>query len=165
MLCAYCSAVCVLQCCLYTAVCALQMVGPLLTRDAEPLPADLDRFLSQQQGIGAVYVSMGTLLRQTEAELLSMARAFSELANPVLWKLNAKHMPGELCLFPQFPAPHKRLSEKSSLKRAAVLCYTSGSSCSVAWTSQCCWHKPGAMSASLLHWWFTGSGATPCLPV
>lgn len=85
------------------------MVGPLLNRDAEPLPADLDRFLRQQEDIDAVYVSLGTLLRQTEAELLSMARAFSELPNPVLWKLNAKHMPGELCLFLPIPAPREQL--------------------------------------------------------
>ena len=117
-----------------------QMVGPLLNKDAEPLPADLDRFLRQQEDIGAVYVSLGTLLRQTEAELLSMARAFSELPNPVLWKLNAKHMPGDLCLVLLFPAPCKKLCEKSSSEfdNYRAFWYTSASCCLLAWTSQCC---------------------------
>jgi len=41
----------------------MQMVGPILQEEAEPLPADLNTFLDKamSSGLGAVYVSMGTL--------------------------------------------------------------------------------------------------------
>ena len=38
----------------------LQMVGPILARDWQPLPADQQEFLddAQDRGTGAIYVSM-----------------------------------------------------------------------------------------------------------
>lgn len=73
----------------------MQVVGPILAEEAQPLPADLDKFLSQGiDGPGAVYISMGTLARLNEAELLRMAEALSALPNPVLWKLDKAHLPG-----------------------------------------------------------------------
>lgn len=75
---------------------SVQLVGPVLARDAEPVAADLHSFLSQglPQGHGAVYVSMGTLARMNHDELHSLAQALSALPNPVLWKLNPHHLPG-----------------------------------------------------------------------
>ena len=74
---------------------SLQMVGPLLTADAEPLPADLNDFLNQglHNNVGAIYVSMGTLGKLSKAEVQSFAQAFRALPNPVLWKLDA--LPGK----------------------------------------------------------------------
>ncbi len=73
----------------------LQFVGPILVQDAKPLSEDLQQFLDQgvSKGQYAVYASMGTLARLPEAELRSMAAAFSALPNPVLWKLDPKDMP------------------------------------------------------------------------
>jgi len=78
--------------------CVLQLVGPILLEEAKPLPADLSTFLDQgvSSGLGAVYVSMGTLARLSEDEVLSMAAALSALSNPVLWKLDRALLPGEL---------------------------------------------------------------------
>ncbi len=73
----------------------LQLVGPILVQDAKPMSQDLQQFLDQgvSKGQYAVYASMGTLARLPEAELRSMAAAFSALSNLVLWKLDAKDMP------------------------------------------------------------------------
>lgn len=73
------------------------MVGPILAEPAKPLPADLKGFLEQgiAQSHGALYVSMGTAARLTEAELLNLAATFADLPNPVLWKLSALDLPSE----------------------------------------------------------------------
>ncbi len=92
----------------------LQFVGPILVQDAKPLSEDLQQFLDQgvSKGQYAVYASMGTLARLPEAELRSMAAAFSALPNPVLWKLDAKDMPRGFgcimsdCLAAHLPAVH-----------------------------------------------------------
>lgn len=76
----------------------LQMVGPILLEEAQALPADLSKFLDQgvSGGMGAVYVSMGTLVRLGEDEVLSMAAALTALRHPVLWKLDRALLPGGL---------------------------------------------------------------------
>ena len=81
-----------------------QVLGPILADKAKPLPADVDSFLTQGglEGGGAVYVSMGTLARLDATELHSMAQALSGLPNPVLWKLDAAHLPGESMIDCQF---------------------------------------------------------------
>lgn len=77
-------------------LCGLQMVGPILAEPAKPLPQDLDAFLQQgiAQGLGAVYVSMGSAARLSEEALLSMAQGLSALPSPVLWKLSQRDLPG-----------------------------------------------------------------------
>ncbi len=76
----------------------MQMVGPILQEEAEPLPADLNTFLDKamSSGLGAVYVSMGTLAVLSGDEVRSMAAALSALKNPVLWKLDRALLPGLL---------------------------------------------------------------------
>ncbi len=76
---------------------ALQLVGPISADPAKALPADLSAFVEggQAAGQGAVYVSMGTASRLTEAELHSLAGSLSALPNPVLWKLAPQDLPGE----------------------------------------------------------------------
>ena len=80
----------------------LQMVGPLLTDDAKPLPADMTAFLDKglTHGHPAVYVSMGTWARLTKDELIAMGAALSALPNLVLWKLDPLHMPGAVQMHP-----------------------------------------------------------------
>ena len=74
------------------------MVGPILLEEAKPLPADLNVFLDKAMstGRGAVYVSMGTLVRLSADEARSMAAALSALQSFVLWKLDPAHLPGLL---------------------------------------------------------------------
>ncbi|DBA74190.1 TPA: UDP-glycosyltransferase-like protein [Trebouxia sp. C0004] len=76
----------------------VHMVGPILLEDAKPLPADLKTFLDKavSSGLGAVYVSMGTLAVLSEDEVWSMAAALSALKNPVLWKLDRALLPGNM---------------------------------------------------------------------
>ena len=71
-------------------------MGPILAKDAKPLPQDLAAFLDQGllNGHSAVFVSMGTLARLSLEELTNMAAALSQLPNPVLWKLDPVHLPG-----------------------------------------------------------------------
>ncbi|KAK9817353.1 hypothetical protein WJX74_010772 [Apatococcus lobatus] len=78
----------------------VHMVGPVLVSPAEPLPDELDSFLSSglNNGHKAVYVSMGTLGALCQSELHDMARELSALPNPVLWKLPAADLPGNLTL-------------------------------------------------------------------
>ena len=73
------------------------MVGPISADPAKALPEDLSAFVEggQAAGRGAVYVSMATASRLTEAELHSLAGSLSALPNPVLWKLAAHDLPGE----------------------------------------------------------------------
>lgn len=80
---------------------SVQMVGPLLTSDAKPLPAELNNFLDKgfEDDMGAVYVSFGTFARLTKPELHSVSQALTALPNPVLWKLDPKHLPGKLCRY------------------------------------------------------------------
>ena len=74
----------------------MQLVGPILAEDAKPLPQELASFLEQGSltGHGAIYVAMGTFVRQTWDELTTMASVLSKLPNPVVWKLHPGHMPG-----------------------------------------------------------------------
>lgn len=73
----------------------VHLVGPISADSAKPLPADLSDFVEQGEaaGHGAVYVSMGTAARLTEAELHSLAGSLSALPNPVLWKLAPRDLP------------------------------------------------------------------------
>ena len=98
--------------CLLSLAC-VQMVGPLLTRDAKPLPADLNDFLNKgsKYDVGAVYVSFGAMVRLSKPEIHSVSQALSALPNPVLWKLNPKHLPGSL-----------RMSTRSAMSTASVQC-------------------------------------------
>ena len=82
----------------------VQLVGPVLAEDAKPLAAELNMFVESglSQGLGAVYVSMGTLARMTDEEVHSMAAGLSALPNPVLWKLDSSYLQGWLSL-PQPP--------------------------------------------------------------
>ena len=74
----------------------MQLVGPILAEPPKELPSDLKSFLDRGlTGPGAVYVSMGTLARMNTAQLGSMAQALSALPNPILWKLNEAHLPGD----------------------------------------------------------------------
>ena len=84
----------------------------------KPLPSELDAFLrgrgsasteqstaagqgsaegqgTLQTGQGAIYVSMGTVVRLTAAELQSLASSFSKLPNPILWKLPPTDLPSK----------------------------------------------------------------------
>lgn len=74
----------------------MQMVGPLLAEPAQALPTELSSFLEQgiMQGLGSVYVSMGSAARLPATELLSMAQGLSAMPNPVLWKLSPADMTG-----------------------------------------------------------------------
>ena len=77
------------------------MVGPILLEEAKPLPADLKSFLDKAMstGLGAVYVSMGTLVMLSADEARSMAAALSALQSFVLWKLDRALLPGLLFVF------------------------------------------------------------------
>ena len=79
----------------HTFMCDMQLVGPILAEPSKPLPEKLDTFLDAgiAQGLGAVYVSMGSAARLAEEALLSMAQALSALPNPVLWKLSKRDLP------------------------------------------------------------------------
>ena len=72
------------------------MVGPILAEPAKPLPHELSSFLERGkgEGLGAVYVSMGSAARLPETALHSMALSLSAMLNPVLWKLSPKDLPG-----------------------------------------------------------------------
>lgn len=72
------------------------MVGPILAEAAKHLPTDLKAFVQQGagEGLGAVYVSMGTAARLTKKELRSLRTSLASLPNPVLWKLAAVDLPG-----------------------------------------------------------------------
>lgn len=76
----------------------VQLVGPVLAEDAKPLASELNMFLESglSQGLGAVFVSMGTLARMTDEEVHSMAAGLSALPNPVLWKLDSSYLQGWL---------------------------------------------------------------------
>ncbi|KAK9817338.1 hypothetical protein WJX74_001941 [Apatococcus lobatus] len=78
----------------------VHMVGPVLASPAKPLPNELSSFLSSglQKGHKAIFVSMGTLGALKKSELHGMARELSSLPNPVLWKLPASDLPGNLTL-------------------------------------------------------------------
>ena len=77
---------------------ALQTVGPLLARTAQPLPVDVSAFLDSglKTNHKAVYVSMGTFTGMNAEELQSLAQGLGALPNPVLWKLPAADLPGRL---------------------------------------------------------------------
>ena len=84
----------------------MQLVGPLLASPAKPLPEDFQAFLDQtvvqrsggvpHEQAGAVYFSMGTAVRFTEAEIRGMAANLIALERPVLWKLPQTELPGRL---------------------------------------------------------------------
>ena len=75
----------------------LQLVGPMNADPTQPLPADLHTFVEQgmRAGHGALYVSMGTIVQLTEAELRSVAASLSALPNPVIWKLASHDLPSK----------------------------------------------------------------------
>ncbi|KAA6426439.1 MAG: UDP-Glycosyltransferase glycogen phosphorylase [Trebouxia sp. A1-2] len=74
------------------------MVGPILAEAAKHLPTDLKAFVQQgiSEGLGAIYVSMGTAARLTKQELHSLRNSLASLPNPVLWKLAAVDLPGNM---------------------------------------------------------------------
>ena len=87
------------------------MVGPLNVAPGQALPDDLQSFLDQQFPMappqvesrkpGAVFVSMGTVVLLTEAEILGMAANLAALNRPVLWKIGAAELPGDDTCTPQ----------------------------------------------------------------
>ena len=88
----------------HEALAPVQMVGPLLASSGKPLAEDLLTFLTQMpaQGSdqalknrGAVFVSMGTAVRLTEAEARGMATNLAAIKRPVLWKISDMELPGE----------------------------------------------------------------------
>ncbi|KAK9825956.1 hypothetical protein WJX74_001057 [Apatococcus lobatus] len=82
----------------------VQLVGPLLASPAKPLPHDFQTFLDEtvvqrpggvlHQREGAVFVSMGTVIRIFESEIRGMAANLVALERPVLWKLPQSELPG-----------------------------------------------------------------------
>ena len=88
----------------------VQLVGPLLASPATPLPEDFQAFLDQtvvqrsggvpHEQAGAVYFSMGTAVRFTEAEIRGMAANLIALERPVLWKMPQEELPGRLPMKP-----------------------------------------------------------------
>ena len=78
------------------------MVGPLMAMPAKPLNADLKTFLdgpanaASSEAAGAVYASMGTFVRLTEAEVHGIAANLAALHRPVLWKISDSELPGQL---------------------------------------------------------------------
>lgn len=91
--------------CLTTWSANAQMVGALNAAPGKPLPVDLKLFLDQQlpsrylnggfEEVGAVYVSVGTIVRLLEAEVLGLAANLASLNHPVLWKISDDELPGE----------------------------------------------------------------------
>ena len=67
------------------------MVGAILYEPPAALPADLQTFMDQCNGV--IYVSMGTMAVLTTPELLSLSGAFASLHECVIWKL--KDFPGD----------------------------------------------------------------------
>lgn len=84
----------------------VQLVGPLSASPAKALPEDFQAFLvaslgttkgaMSKQPAGTVYMSMGTAVRFTEAEIRTMAANLVALQRPVLWKLPQTELPGLL---------------------------------------------------------------------
>ncbi len=89
----------------------LQMIGSMTHAAGKPLQQDLQAFLagnggssrkatwSSRERPGAVYVSMGTVVRLMEAEIKGMAVNLAALNRPVLWKISDSELPGEVRLF------------------------------------------------------------------
>ena len=79
-------------------------MGLLLVRAARPLPKELADFLDQGQPLGhaAVYVSMETLVKLPQKDLISMAAALAALPNPILWQLDPVSLPGQALSQPEW---------------------------------------------------------------
>lgn len=77
----------------------MQLVGPLLARPAQPLPAELQAIMQGSGPRGAVYVSFGsTFVLTEEAEVRTLVAAFVALNRSVLWRISEGELPLGLTL-------------------------------------------------------------------
>ena len=116
----------------------MQLVGPLNAVPAKALPEDLYSFLATPVGSaspakagqtpGAVYVSMGTVVRLTEAEVIGMAANLAALERPVIWKLDAAELPGMHLRYAAL-----LLNERTVPGSIDVCCW---STCETSWLAQ-----------------------------
>ena len=65
-----------------------RVVGPFLPSPAKPLPSELDQFMQEAGDEGVILVSFGTVVGELDEKLLQMmAKAFSNLPQTIIWKL------------------------------------------------------------------------------
>lgn len=63
-------------------------MGPFLPSPPKPLPNELDQFMQEAGDEGVILVSFGTVVGELDEKLLQMmAKAFSELPQKIIWKL------------------------------------------------------------------------------
>ena len=65
------------------------MVGPLSVHDANPVPPDLEEFISSSGGQGFIIASFGTNVASplSEAEVDLLALVFGKLKQRIVWRL------------------------------------------------------------------------------
>ena len=65
------------------------MVGPLSVYDANPIPPDLEEFISSSGGHGFIIASFGTNVASpfSQAEVDMLALVFGKLKQRVVWRL------------------------------------------------------------------------------
>ena len=93
----------------------VQMVGPMLPEEIEPLPEEYQRWL--EQGPPVVYVNLGTLAMALREQLAKMVEAFGGEEYRVLWVLRKplhallpEPLPGNLRVIEWGPSPISILS-------------------------------------------------------
>jgi MGT family glycosyltransferase len=93
----------------------VQMVGPMLPEEIEPLPEEYQRWL--EQGPPVVYVNLGTLAMAHREQLAKMVEAFGGEEHRVLWVLRKPQhallpelLPGNLRVIEWGPPPISILS-------------------------------------------------------
>ena len=67
------------------------MVGPLTVKKPNPLPAELEDFVSSNGGHGFIIVSFGSYMEtaMSEERINVFGAAFGKLKQKVLWKLKS----------------------------------------------------------------------------
>ena len=65
------------------------MVGPLNVKDTQPLPPDLEEFVSNPGGHGFIIVSFGSMVASIlpREKVDMLADAFGKLKQKVVWRL------------------------------------------------------------------------------
>ncbi|XP_022798827.1 LOW QUALITY PROTEIN: UDP-glucuronosyltransferase 2C1-like [Stylophora pistillata] len=73
------------------------MVGPLNVKDAQPLPPDLEEFVSNSRGHGFIIVSFGSMVASIlpKEKVDMLAEAFGKVKQKVVWRLKG-YIPSSL---------------------------------------------------------------------
>ncbi len=97
----------------------VEMVGPMLPEEIEPLPEEYQRWL--EQGPPVVYVNLGTLAMAPREQLAKMVEAFGGEEHRVLWVLRKPQhallpepLPGNIRVIEWGPPPMSILGTRPS---------------------------------------------------